>query len=71
MVQLRACQKSAQSVTEVVAQIDETGFRVSKQRWWLHVACTRWLTLYLAYRKRGDEALKAMGSARISGNQCA
>lgn len=69
---LLACQKSAQSVAGVVEQIktalqnsrvlhnDETGFRVLKQRWWLHVACTQWWTLYLAHPKRGDEALKAM-----------
>jgi transposase len=69
---LAACQKSAQSVAPVVEQIkralqnsrvlhnDETGFRVQKRRWWLHVACTQLCTLYLAHPKRGDEALKAM-----------
>jgi transposase len=39
---------------------DETGFRVLKKRWWLHVACTKEFTLYLAHPKRGDEALKTM-----------
>jgi transposase len=69
---LEACQNSAQRVTPVQEQIkaafqhsqmmhhDETGFRVLKKRWWLHVACPRAYTLYLAHPKRGDEALKAM-----------
>jgi transposase len=69
---LAACQKSAQNVAGVVEKIktallssrvlhnDETGFRVKKQRWWLHVACTRWFTLYFAHPKRGNEATEAM-----------
>ncbi len=69
---LATCQKSAQRLTPVLKQIrtvlqhsrvlhnDETGFRVLKKRWWLHVACTKEYTLYLAHPKRGDEALKAM-----------
>jgi transposase len=69
---LAACQKSAQRLTPVLQQIktalqnsrvlhnDETGFRVLKKRWWLHVACTKEFTLYLAHPKRGDEALKTM-----------
>jgi len=57
---LDACQKSAQRLAPVLEQIktalqnsrvlhnDETGFRVLKQRWWLHVACTQW------YRSRTE-----------------
>jgi transposase len=69
---LAACQKSAQSVAPVIEQIktalqtsrvlhtDETGFRVRGKRWWLHVACTAWFTLYLSHPKRGNEATETM-----------
>lgn len=69
---LAACQASARAVAPVVAHIqtalqksrilhaDETGFRVSGKRWWLHVACTQWLTVYFAHPKRGNEATEAM-----------
>lgn len=39
---------------------DETGFRIEKHRWWLHVAATRFLTLYLAHPNRGQKAMDAM-----------
>jgi transposase len=70
---LAACQQSALALTAVLQMIkaalqkssvmhnDETGFRVNKKRWWLHVAATCWLTLYLAHPKRGKEAINAMG----------
>jgi transposase len=70
---LAACRESAQRVAPVLEQIktalqhsqvlhnDETGFRVLVKRWWLHVACTPWYTLYLAHPTRGDQALKTMG----------
>jgi len=70
---LAACQQSASAVTPVLQRIkmalhtsqvvhnDETGFRVHKKRWWLHVAATCWFTLYLAHPKRGKEATDAMG----------
>jgi transposase len=70
---LAACRQSASRLTLVLAMIkralqksrvihnDETGFRVNKKRWWLHVAATCWLTLYLAHPKRGKEATDAMG----------
>jgi len=69
---LAACQQSASAVTPVLQRIktalqtsrvvhnDETGFRVEKKRWWLHVAATGWFTLYLAHPKRGKEAIDAM-----------
>jgi transposase len=69
---LAACQQSANAITPVLERIktalqtslvmhnDETGFRVNKKRWWLHVAATCWLTLYLAHPKRGKEATDAM-----------
>src|SRR6266566_3042419 len=69
---LAACQQSASAVIPVLQRIkmalhtsqvvhnDETGFRVNKKRWWLHVAATCWFTLYLAHPKRGKEATDAM-----------
>ena len=69
---LAACRQSASALTLVLAMIktalqkskvlhnDETGFRVNKKRWWLHVAATCWFTLYLAHPKRGKEATDAM-----------
>src|SRR5947209_1932983 len=69
---LAACQQSASAVSPVlqrnkialhtsqVVHNDETGFRVEKKRWWLHVAATCWFTLYLAHPKRGKEATDAM-----------
>lgn len=69
---LAACRQSASVLTLVLAKIkmalqasevlhnDETGFRVNKKRWWLHVAATCWLTLYMAHPKRGKEAIDAM-----------
>jgi transposase len=70
---LTACKQSALALTAVLKMIktalqksevlhnDETGFRVNKKCWWLHVAATCWLTLYLAHPKRGKEAIDVMG----------
>jgi transposase len=70
---LAACRQSALALTAVLKMIkmalqkssvmhnDETGFRVNKKCWWLHVAATCWLTLYLAHPKRGKEAIDVMG----------
>jgi transposase len=69
---LAACQESARAIplllkriktalqTSPVVHNDETGLRVEKKRWWLHVAATCWFTLYLAHPKRGKEATEAM-----------
>jgi transposase len=70
---LATCKQSALALTAVLKMIktalqkssvmhnDETGFRVRQKCWWLHVAATCWLTLYLAHPKRGREAINAMG----------
>ena len=69
---LAACQQSASTIAPVLQKIktalhgspvvhnDETGFRIEKKRWWLHVAASCWFTLYLAHPKRGKEATDAM-----------
>jgi len=41
--------------------VDETGGRVNGVLHWFHVNGTRWLTLYHWHRKRGQEAIKAIG----------
>jgi transposase len=40
---------------------DETGIRLKGLLHWVHVNATRWLTLYSWHRKRGKEALQAIG----------
>src|SRR2546428_1632341 len=42
---------------------DETGLRVGKTGWWVHVCSTDRLTHYAAHRSRGREALNAIGIA--------
>jgi transposase len=42
---------------------DETGLRVGKAGWWVHVCSTPQLTHYAAHRSRGRTALNAIGIA--------
>ena len=46
---------------ELVASFDETGMRLEGALHWLHVACTRWVTHYQVHKKRGREAMDAIG----------
>lgn len=44
-----------------LAHVDETGGRIEGVLHWFHVLCTRWLTVYHWHRKRGQEAMDAIG----------
>jgi transposase len=71
---VEACKQTAEKVKPVVeaireelktseepAHFDETGSRVEKALWWLHVVCTRCLTYYQIHQNRGCKALDAIG----------
>lgn len=71
---VEACTQTAQQVEPVVkvireelkttskpAHFDETGSRIEKKLWWLHVVCTGLLTYYEAHPNRGCKALDAIG----------
>lgn len=44
---------------------DETGMRVGKEGWWVHVCATEQLTHYGAHPKRGREGMDAIGIAPL------
>ncbi|MFL5706948.1 MAG: IS66 family transposase, partial [Ktedonobacteraceae bacterium] len=54
--------KAALVKTNVIHQ-DETGLRVGKTGWWVHVCATDRLTHYAAHQSRGCKALDAIGIA--------
>jgi transposase len=56
------CLKAALVKANVIHQ-DETGVRVGKEGWWVHVCSTDRLTHYAAYTSRGRAALDAIGIA--------
>jgi transposase len=71
---VEACHETAQQVEPVyqltkaeltdttdTGHFDETGGRIGGELWWLHVVCTALLTYYAPHRKRGCEALDAIG----------
>jgi transposase len=71
---VEACNHTAQQVepvcqaikaeiiaTKGTAHFDETGGRVDKKLWWLHVVCTDLLTYYAVHQNRGCKALDAIG----------
>jgi transposase len=56
----QACKEELQATTGT-AHFDETGARIEKKLWWLHVTCTSLLTYYAVHRNRGSKALDEIG----------
>ncbi len=56
----QACKEELQATTGA-AHFDETGGRVEKKLWWVHVVCTNLLTYYTVHRNRGCKALDEIG----------
>lgn len=55
-----ALQIKAQIAKAPVANFDESGSRVDKKLWWVHVASTATATYYDIHPKRGSEAIDAI-----------
>ncbi len=53
--------KEELQTTTGTAHFDETGARIAKKLWWLHVVCTNLLTYYAVHPNRGCKALDAIG----------
>jgi transposase len=53
--------KEELQATSGTAHFDETGARIEKKLWWLHVVCTSLLTYYAVHPNRGCKALDAIG----------
>ena len=56
----QAVKEELQATTNT-AHFDETGGRIEKKLWWLHVVCTNLLTYYAVHPNRGCKALDAIG----------
>jgi len=48
-------------INSPVIRTDETGMKVGKIKYWLHVVSTNSLTLYGIFRRRGHEGIDALG----------
>lgn len=55
-----ALQIKAQIAQAPVVNFDESGSRVDKKLWWVHVASTATATYYVIHPKRGSEAIDAI-----------
>src|SRR5438874_708664 len=62
LAEVESSLKAALVKTNVIHQ-DETGLRVGKEGWWVHVCSTPRLTHYAAHPSRGRTALDAIGIA--------